>query len=133
MGKPARSDRSDGSKPKTVVPKTPVVSNAKLQARLQVATTSPHPVRTIVKVEIGEATSAEFKEALGVILAQNRAATPNHPVYVCPMRKGMVISEPIFEAEVLEFCRGLCEIRDGEIVLKGSEPVVIDRADVNLL
>jgi len=75
------------------------------------------PIRTILYVEVQDFPANEVQ----AIAAQLLKTLPNeHPHYFVPLRYGKLTTDFEFEGEFIATVRKLCEIRDGEIVLKGG-------------
>lgn len=127
MPRPAKNDRN---KPKSQAKPNPVVQDQSLQRklaeRLPVATISNVPVRTLLKIEVTEIPPGSLQSIVKTALQSHQSAHPNHPVYICPVRNGVVQSEPLFEGAILDLVKDLCEVVDGEIVFKGRPPVEVD-------
>jgi hypothetical protein len=75
------------------------------------------PVRAVVFVEVKDMTSSQ----VGQLLAQINQSYKNarggiH--YIIPIRHGKIGADILFENEILEFVNKLCEVKDGNIVLK---------------
>lgn len=107
-------------------PPKPIIQDDRLAKRMAIVSTSPLPMRTIIKVEIGDTPSGQVQSAVQTVLAQHRNANPGHPIYICPVRRGVVMSGPIFEADVLKFVNELCHVVDGKIVFRNGPPVDVD-------
>ena len=118
MPRPARSD----PKPeRRVAP--PVVQNERLERRMTMAGDVTKPIRTVIYVEVGQLSPKEVNFALSQINAAY--ASNQHPTFVIPLRGGKAYTDVLFEGEILEMIKGICEVRDGQIVLK-REPVDMD-------
>lgn len=111
--------KSGRDKPKKEEPKPrAVVQDERLTNRGAVHCDSPIPVRTVVYLEVGDVPPAEARQALASVRQMHGNAF--HPTYVIPVRDGKLRGDIIFEAEVLEMVKKLCEVRDGQIVLRGG-------------
>jgi len=117
MAKPARN------KPKDRVPRKPPVQKVDERPLSRILPRSGErgnpniPIRTVLYTEVGDLPGMQVQEVVAAILQ----SLPNeHPHYVVPMRHGKMTSEIEFEGEFLSTVKKLCEIKDGEIVLKGD-------------
>lgn len=88
------------------------------------------PIRTIMYVEVGDMSPKEVATAVGYI--QQQHANNEHPHYVLPTRDGRINTELMFEGEFLKVVQEVCEVQDGEIVLKdgGAREVEVIRKRV---
>ncbi|MCK9557048.1 MAG: hypothetical protein M0R50_03275 [Candidatus Cloacimonetes bacterium] len=75
------------------------------------------PIRTVMYVETGNLPPNEVRDIVAS-LTQNLHL--GHPHFVVPMRNGKMNTDLDFEKGVLEFVQSICEIKDGEIALKGG-------------
>ena len=120
----------------TKVASKPVVQNdgiqRKMAERFAIATTSDIPVRTILKVDVSDIPIGSLQGIISQLLKSHRSAHPHHPVYICPVRNGIVQSEPMFEGAILGLVKDLCEVVDGQIVFKKRPPVDVDVRTFNL-
>lgn len=79
----------------------------------------PSPVRTVVYVEVGEM-DAERVAVMAEQFAHTYEGSVHGPHYFVPVRDGRIRTELEFEGQFLSTVHELCEIRDGQIVLKGG-------------
>lgn len=114
MAKSARSEKLLATPQKA----PPLIINEGLTKRLAMADQATGPVRTLIFIEIGDIDPKTSREAVGQIAATYQG---QHPTYICPTRGGKVRSFPIFEEKILEWVKTFCEVKDGEIKLKGEE------------
>lgn len=119
MVQPARSKPQQVGQP----PKEPPVTiDERLQKRAAIED-SGQPVRTIVYIEVGDLPSAEVRQAIAKV--SKLYAANRHPTFVCPVRHGRLTTDVVFERDVLAFVNMVCEVHDGQIILR-SEPVSVD-------
>ena len=118
----------DVKKDHNATPKVPAsVTNERLASRCALEGPSSIPVRTVMLVEVGDMPSGQVR----MIVEQMRAAQgePLHPTFIQPVRNGKIMGDIIFEQEILTMVRKICEVVDGEIVLRdGARDVDILRA-----
>jgi hypothetical protein len=75
------------------------------------------PVRTVVYMEVRDMSSARVLHLIDQI---NKSYEGNGQHYILPVRNGKLGGDIIFEHEIEEMINKLCEIRDGQIKLKGG-------------
>lgn len=76
------------------------------------------PVRTVHYVEIGNMHSKQLQLLLQEM---NKMYDTAHGInYFIPVRHGKISCDIQFEAEFLTVVNEMCEIKDGEIILKGG-------------
>ena len=75
------------------------------------------PIRTVMYVEVGNLPPNEVRDIVASLTA---TLNPGHPHFVVPLRNGKMNTDLNFENEVLEFVQSICEVQDGQIVLKGG-------------
>ena len=85
------------------------------------------PVRTIIYIEVGNMPTAEVRAAVAQV--SKLYATNRHPIFICPMRNGVLTTDVLFEEEVLNFVRSICEVVTGSdgsntITLRGGVQAV---------
>lgn len=117
--------RSGRSEPKKTTKIAPVNNDEALTERMKMYTTSSVPVRTVIFMEIGNLPPQEARNAFAA--AQDAHSMAMHPTYVIPTRNGKITGDIIFENEILDVVRAICEVKDNEIVLRGGAN------DVNVL
>jgi len=89
------------------------------------------PVRTVMYVETGSM-DADQVRALALEFAKQYDGPVHGPHYFVPVRNGRVRTDVHFEQEFLNVVRELCEVRQGEIVLKnGATAVQVSRVTVD--
>lgn len=120
MVKPARSGkREDAPKPQTiVVDERPV---ERILPHIHERGNTDHAIRTILYVEVQDHPGAE---AAAIIQKITKTLSNEHPTFVVPLRFGKLTTEYEFEGEFLETAKALCEVKDGEIVLKDGAKAV---------
>lgn len=85
------------------------------------------PVRTILYVEVGDMEKLRVQLLIQEINKQYDSARGGVH-YVIPVRHGKIGSDIVFEQEFLNVVNKVCEIKDGQIVLKdGAKEVHIVR------
>lgn len=83
--------------------------------------------RTVIFVEIGGATAQQFAEVAQRFSAEYQGSPMGHHYFV-PVRNGQLQNDPLFEEEFLKVVREVCEVKDGEIAMKGgATPVKVVR------
>lgn len=114
--------RSGRGGPRKIEPKVPVivqnesVTKSALERSAEVGDNTK-PIRTILSVEVGDMSSGEARGVVNHIMNN----LPNgHPHYVVLSRHGKITGNVEFEAEFLNTVKELCEVKDGEIVIKGG-------------
>jgi hypothetical protein len=75
------------------------------------------PVRTVLYVDV---TSLEPDRVRLVCRELTKNFATAHPHFVVPVRNNRITSDLQFESEFLEVVKQLCEVKDNEIVLKGT-------------
>jgi hypothetical protein len=75
------------------------------------------PVRTVLYVDV---TALEPDRARLVCRELTKTFATTHPHFVVPVRNNRITSDLQFENEFLEVVKQLCEVKDNEIVLKGT-------------
>jgi hypothetical protein len=75
------------------------------------------PIRTVMYVETGNLPPNEVRD---VVASLTQTMHPGHPHFVCPLRNGKLNTDLDFEKEVLDFVKSICEVKDGQIELKGG-------------
>lgn len=114
--------RSGRGGPKKIAPKAPVIvqntsSVNSLLARSAEVGNNDLPVRTVLYIEVGDLSPAEARGVVNHVMGN----LPNgHPHYCTITRHGKVTSGVEFEGDFLNTVKAMCEIKDGEIVLKGG-------------
>jgi hypothetical protein len=73
------------------------------------------PIRTIMYVEVGNLPPAEVRDISASLMS---TLNPGHPHFIVPLRNGKMNTDLDFEKEFLDFVQLVCEIKDGQIVLK---------------
>lgn len=106
--------------------KTPTVINVSKQqmigdqAEKSEVMVSSMPVRTINYVEVGSMSHEQIAE-LGKLFAANYQGNVHGPHYLIPVRDGKLRTDINFENEVLPIVKQLCEVANGEIVMRGAD------------
>lgn len=88
------------------------------------------PVRAVLFAEVYDMSNEHVKLLVSEV---NRLYTDNKGGvhYVVPVRNGKVTADILFEHEILPIIKQLCEVQNGEIVLKnGADPVHVVRETV---
>ena len=75
------------------------------------------PIRTIMYVETGNLPSNEVRDITASLM---HTLHPGHPHFVVPLRNGKMHTDLDFEKELLDFVQLICEVKDGQIALKGG-------------
>ncbi len=101
---------------------TEVINERPIEKRLQSSTSSivgdPNiPIRTVLYIEVGQLPPNDVRT---IIADLTKAMNNEHPHYIVPTRSGKVTNEVVFEEQFMSVVKELCEIKDGEIVLKGG-------------
>ena len=88
-------------------------------------------MRTVIFVEMGAMDSKQFALVAAKFATEfSGPARGDH--YFCPVQNGEIKCDPFFEAEFLEIVHKTCEVKNGEIVLKGNvTPIRVIREFVN--
>lgn len=112
----ARTGRNEPKQPEAA----PIaqVQDDRLTKRMSMVGISDKPIRTIVFMEIGNTTPVEARQAL--VAVQQMHGSGMHPTYVIPVRHGKFTGDILFEVEILEMVNKLCEVKDGQIVMKND-------------
>lgn len=123
-----RQQRIVNNKPKA----KPVIVNEKQMAALakEQPVGSDLPVRTVYYVELKDMDAQRYSMLLDEI---NRGAAKlkGGTHYIIPVRNGRIGTDIEFEAEFLKTVHNMCEVKDGQIVLKnGAQDVRIIRESV---
>lgn len=109
---------------KKPVQKQPVVIDTR-QPRADLA------VRTVMYVEVGNMGEDQLRE-LRQRFAQSYTGPVHGPHYFVPVRHGKIRTDLQFESEFLEVVKQVCEVKDGNIVLKGgANAVTVSRINVD--
>lgn len=110
--------------PKTDIPQISPEAFARSTEKDDMST----PIRTVMYVEVGNLPPAEVRDVTASLL---QTLHPGHPHFVVPLRNGKMNTDLDFEGEALEFVRSICEVQDGQIVLKdGCHDVNVIRVRV---
>ncbi len=114
--------RSGRSAPRKVEAKAPViVQNSStvnsVLARSAEVGNNDLPIRTVLYIEVGDLPATQVRQVVSHVMDN---LSNGHPHHVAVMRNGKVTSDVEFEGEFLHTVRQLCEIKDGEITLKGG-------------
>lgn len=123
-----RQQRIVNNKPKA----KPTIVNEKQMAALakEQPVGSDLPVRTIYYVDIKDMDATRY----GMLLEEvNRGASKlkGGVHYIIPVRNGKLGTDIEFEAEFLKTVNNLCEVKDGQIVLKnGAQEVRVIREQI---
>ena len=72
-------------------------------------------VRTIIYAEVGDMSAEDIQKAMNTL---SKSAMPHQ--YFIPVRHGKVTADICFEKEILATVNKLCEVVNGEIVLRGN-------------
>jgi len=75
------------------------------------------PIRTVMYVEIGNLAACDAQILCRKLLER---FSNEHPHYLVPLRYGKLPTDMVFENEILAFVKSICEVKNGEIVLKGG-------------
>ncbi len=75
------------------------------------------PLRTVLMVEVADMDSTHVQLLVQEINKVYEGARGGIH-YVIPIRHGCIGSDILFESEFLNVVRNMCEVKDGEIVLK---------------
>jgi hypothetical protein len=77
------------------------------------------PLRTVFYVEVKDMEPAQVQylvQEINKVYAESRGGIH----YVIPIRHGKISSDLEFEGEILATIRRICEVKDGQIVLRGD-------------
>ncbi len=100
--------------------KTPIIyERAKEENAPAPKTGDGIPVRTVIYVEVKDMSAAQIRSLLEQINASYQKALGGIH-YILPVRHGRLSSDILFEKEILTFVNNICEVVDGEIVLKNG-------------
>lgn len=108
---------------RNIPPKRPIIENEKTPTLTTIQNFNPAtanlPIRTVNYVEVYDM-SAE--RVLRLLQELGKAHDPEKGgiQYFVPMRHGQIRSDLSFEAEFLAVVKEMCEVKDGEIQLKGG-------------
>ena len=84
-------------------------------------------MRTVIFVEMAGMSPEQFAMLAGKFANEFQGPTRGDH-YFCPVKDGQIQCDPYYEEEFLEIVKKTCEIRDGQIVLKGEiTPIKIVR------
>ena len=75
------------------------------------------PIRTVMYVETGNLPPNEVRD---IVASLTQTLHPGHPHFVVPLRNGKMHTDLDFERELLDFVQLICEVKDGQISLKGG-------------
>ena len=75
------------------------------------------PIRTVLYIDVTGMQAADARVAVQSLMA---AMPVGHPHYVVTVRNGRPVTDVQFENEFLNVAKSLCEVKDGEIVLRGG-------------
>ena len=94
-----------------------------LANRLTMQSDPSIPVRTLIKIEIGNMSRNDVRNAMATIAEQY---TGNHTTFILPTRDGKLTTDVVFEQEIVDYINTFCEVKDGKIALKGGNVVKVD-------
>lgn len=126
----ARSGRDQSSTPKKPEqPAPPVVGDKRLAQRMVTYTQSQVPVRTVIFMEVGDLPADQVRAACAQVKAFHGESM--HPTFVIPVRHRKLTGDVIFESEILDVVKSICEVAAGNIVLRdGARDVDVLRAQL---
>lgn len=88
------------------------------------------PVRTVIMVDVKDMSAAQVQlliQELNEVYRESRGG----PHYVLPIRHGKIGTDIVFESEFLSVVNKMCEIKDGQIVLReGAQDCHIVRQQI---
>lgn len=88
------------------------------------------PVRTVLYVEVGSATTGQVANLVSKINEQYKEGKGGKH-YIVPVRNGQLTNDVFFEKEFLSIVEKLCEVKDGKIGLKyGAQDVNVIRMEI---
>lgn len=106
-----------------------VVASKPLAQRMVTYSQSPVPVRTVIFMEVGDTPADQVRQAIAHVKTIHGEGM--HPTFVLPVRNRKLTGDVIFEGEILDMVRALCEVKDGEIVLRdGARDVDVMRTQL---
>lgn len=79
-------------------------------------------IRTVITVEVGDTPASHVREAVHN-LALSYQNNPN-PHYFLVSRHGKLTTDVLFENEILNLVNTLCEVKDGQIQMRGGSQEV---------
>lgn len=88
------------------------------------------PVRTVYYVDV---TNMSQEQYVALLEEVNRSAKnlKGGAHYIIPVRNGKIRTDIAFEAEFLKVVNEMCEVKDGQIVLKnGTQDVIVIREQI---
>ena len=80
---------------------------------------SDHPVRTVYYVDIHDMAPSQYNTLLSEV-SRTAQSLKGGVHYIIPVRHGKIKTDIAFEAEILNMVHQICEIKDGQIVMKGG-------------
>ena len=87
------------------------------------------PLRTVLYIDITGMPPADARVAVQSLMAAMPVA---HPHYVVMVRGGKPVTDVQFEHEFLDVARKVCEVKDGEIVLRsGATDLEVVRQNIS--
>lgn len=98
-------------------------NNTILANRLAMQSDPSIPVRTLIKLEIGNMSRSDVRNAMATIAEQY---TGNHTTFILPTRDGKLTTDVLFEQEIVDYINTFCEVIDGKIALKGGDAIKVD-------
>ncbi len=75
------------------------------------------PIRAVMFVEVKDMSSAQVGQLLNQINQSYKNARGGIH-YIIPIRHGKISADILFENEILDFVNKLCEVKDGNIILR---------------
>lgn len=88
------------------------------------------PLRTVFFMEVGDMETAKIQLLVQEVNAAYRD-NKGGPHYVLAVRHGRIGSDLVFEKEFLDIVNEICEVKDGQIVLRdGAQDAVIVRQSI---
>lgn len=122
----AKSQKIERKKPKTgpvIYDERPVPQPEIPQTKVDPAKANA-PVRTVNFVEVGDMVGKQLQLILQR-LNETHDTAKGGIHYFLPIRHGKIGSDILFEEEWLKVVNETCEIKDGQIVLKGKAKEVV--------
>jgi len=125
-----RSARDEPRKSESEKPAPPpVVGDKRLAQRMLTYTQSAVPVRTVIFMEVGDLPAEQVRVAVQQVRTLHGEAA--HPTFVIPVRNRKLTGDVIFEQEILDMVKDICEVRDGQIILRdGAREVDVLRSQL---
>lgn len=114
----------------TAKTKPTIINNKQLAAAEKASQGSDKPVRTVYYVEVSQLTASQI-DILMTEVGKHASTLKGGAHYIIPVRNGKIRTDIHFEAEFLQTVNKLCEVKDGQIIMRGgAQDVIILREQV---